>query len=127
MTVAILDTTVIIHIFRKDIDALNWFKGQVETFSITPVTWMEVMVGVANKRSQADSLALLRGFEMIYLTSPDFDLAMQQMLLHRLSRGVGTMDCFNAAVCQRLQKPIYTHNVKDLQKLLPASLVVKPY
>jgi predicted nucleic acid-binding protein len=127
MTVAILDTTVIIHLFRKDKAALAWFAGQSATLSITPITWMEVMAGVANKRAQADSLKLLSGFEMVYLIPADMDWAMQQMLAYHFSQGVGVMDCFNASVCHRLQVPIYTHNVKDYRKILPSGLVIKPY
>ena len=85
------------------------------------------MVGTANKQAQAASLKLLRGFEMIYMTSIDMDWAMKQMLTYHFSRGVGVMDCFNGSVCNRLQVPIYTHNVKDYLKILPAKLVVKPY
>ena len=127
MTVAVLDTTVIIHLFRRDRSALNWFAAQQSIFSITPITWMEIMVGVANKRAQADSLNLLNGFEMVYLMPADMDWAMRQMFAYRLSRGVGVMDCFNASVCYRLQVPIYTHNQKDYQKILPPNLVIKPY
>jgi predicted nucleic acid-binding protein len=127
MTVAILDTTVIVHLFRKDRSALNWLASQQATFSITPITWMEMMVGVPNKRAQVDSLNLLNGFEMVYLTSDDMDWAMQQMLVYRLSRGVGVMDCFNGSVCYRLNVPIYTHNLKDYQKILPPQLVIRPY
>lgn len=127
MTVAVLDTTVIIHIFRKNSAALTWFAAQQATFSITPITWMEIMVGVANKRAQADSLTLLSGFEMLYLAQADMDWAMQQMLAYHFSRGVGVMDCFNASVCHRLNLPIYTDNQKDFLKILPPALVVKPY
>ncbi len=127
MTVAILDTTVIIHIFRKNHDALGWFARQTTNLSITPITWMEVMVGIPNKQAQSDSLKLLRGFEMVYLTTVDMDWAMQQMLRFRFSRGVGVMDCFNASVCHRLKVPIYTHNVKHYLSILPAELVQKPY
>jgi predicted nucleic acid-binding protein len=127
VTVAILDTTVIVHIFRKDHDALGWFTNQSTNLSITPITWMEFMVGVPNKRAQADSLKLLRGFEMLYMTASDMEWAMQQMLLYRFSKGIGIMDCFNASVCHRLNVPILTHNVKHYLKILPAHLVTKPY
>ncbi len=98
-----------------------------DTFAVTPMTWMEVMVGVANKNAQADSLNLLNGFEMHYLTPLDMDWAMQQMLGFHFSKGVGVMDCFIVSVCRRLNLPIYTHNLKDYLKILPANLVVQPY
>ena len=127
MTVAILDTTIIIHVFRKSDEALNWLADQYAVFSITPITWMETMVGATNKRVQADLLGLLKDFEMIYLDPIDMDWAMQQMLAYRFSRGVAVMDCFNASVCRRLNIPVYTHNVRDYLKILPANLVLKPY
>src|SRR5262245_10408933 len=101
MTVAILDTTVIIHLFRKNSAALTWFSTQTDIFSITPITWMESMVGAANKRAQADLLKQLNGFEMVYLTPLDMNWAMRQMLAYRFSKGIAVMDCFNASVCHR--------------------------
>ena len=127
MTVALLDTTVVIHLFRKNQAALSWLADQEAAFSLTPITWMEVMVGAANKRVQAELLRILNNFEVIYLTKDDMDWAMQQMLAYRFSHGVGVMDCFNASVAHRLNIPIYTHNAKDFLKILPAHLVAKPY
>ena len=71
MTLAVLDTTVIIHLSRKNQTAINWLSSQQDTFAITPITWMEVMVGVANKNAQTNSLNLLNSFEMLYLTPLD--------------------------------------------------------
>ncbi len=127
MTTAFIDTTVLIHIFRKDNAAMHWFTSQTTIFSITPIVWMEYMVGVPNKRAQADSLKLLTGFEVAHLTLEDMNWAMQQIVLHRFSQGVAIMDCINASICYRLAVPIYTHNVKDYVKVLPSQLVIKPY
>lgn len=85
------------------------------------------MLGAPNKRAQEETLDLLNGFEMIHLVKADQDWAMQQMQRLRFSHGVGVMDCFNASVSNRLGVPIYTDNVKDFLKLLPANLVLKPY
>ncbi len=52
--------------------------------------------------------------------------AMEQMQKYRLSRGIEMNDCLIASVCARLQIPIYTHNIKDMQKILPISLVIQP-
>jgi predicted nucleic acid-binding protein len=127
VSVAVLDTTVIIHLLRKNQVAHAWLASQHVIFSITPITWMEVMVGTPNKSAQADSLNLLSGFEIIYLNQADEDWAMNQMLAHHFSQGVGVMDCFNASVCHRLNLPIYTHNQKDYLKILSSNLVIKPY
>lgn len=127
MANAVIDTTVIIHLFRRNPEAIAWYQQERNRFYVTPVVWMEVMVGVQNKQSQKLCYSLLNTFELLYLAPEDMDWAMQQMLLSRLSRGVTTMDCFNASVCHRLRIPVYTHNQKDYLKLLPSNLVVKPY
>ncbi len=127
MTSAILDTTVVIHLYRKNPSALAWIVEQTGTFSITPVTWLEAMVGAPNKQAQTDLLNLLDSFEIIYLVDEDQKWAMHQMKALKFSQGVGIMDCFNASISFRLKVPIYTHNQRDFLKLLPPELVVKPY
>jgi predicted nucleic acid-binding protein len=125
VTVAILDTTVMVHLFRKYQPALDWLDQEL-AFSITSITWMEVMVGVANKRAQADLIRLLGGFNLIYLTQADQVWAIQQVERLRFSHSVGMNDAMIAAVAQRLQLPLYTHNLKDMTPLI-GELAIKPY
>ncbi len=125
MTVAILDTTVIVHLLRKYKPALTWFNTN-QVYSITTVTWMEVMVGVPNKRAQADTLNLLNSFELLYVTQSDQDWAMQQIERLRFSNSVSMNDAMIAAVVYRLQVPLYSHNLKDMAPMIGA-LAVKPY
>jgi predicted nucleic acid-binding protein len=126
MTVAVVDTTVVIHLFRKNAAAHNWLTSQPQKLSITPLSWMEVMYGAPGKAGQAACKTLLDQFEMIYFTSSDMDWAMAQLVKYRLSYGVAVIDCLIASVCHRLQVPLYTHNVKDFAPLIGA-LVQKPY
>lgn len=125
--VGLADTTVIIHYFRKNPDARAWLAVQPVPLSITPIIWLEVMVGAPGKAGQIACKAILSQFDMEYLTHADMDWAMQQMERHRLQHGVGINDCLIASVCHRLQVPLYTHNVKDMQVLLDSALVIKPY
>lgn len=127
MTVGILDTTVIVHLFRRHQAALNWLRTHPMTLSITSITWLEFMVGVANKRAQEDSLKLLNGFELIYLTPTDQAWAMQQLHYFRFSHGIGMNDYLIASVAERLQVPLYTHNLKHMTLLVGSKLAVQPY
>ncbi len=127
MTTGIVDTTVIIHLFRKNPAAHAWMKAQTSRLSVTPMTWMEVIYGASGKSGQATSLALLDRFEMIYPDQADMDWAMNALRTYRLSHGVTILDCLIASVVHRLQVPIYTQNVKDFLIVLPKSLVIKPY
>src|SRR6476619_6387982 len=98
MTVAIADTTVVIHLYRRYAPALTWYASLTEPLGITPVTWIEVMYGAGSKAKQVMCKAILSQFDLIYLTSIDQNWAMQQMEDYRLSHGVTTDDCLIAAV-----------------------------
>ena len=79
MTVAIADTTVVLHLYRRYPPALTWYGSLSQPLGITPITWMEVMYGAGSKAKQATCLALLGQFDLIHLTPSDQDWAMQQM------------------------------------------------
>jgi predicted nucleic acid-binding protein len=125
MTLAMVDTTVIVHLWRRYPPATAWFNIN-QVFSIASVSWMEVMVGVPNKRVQAETLKLLSGFELLYLVQSDQDWAMQQIERLRFSHSLGLNDALIASVAYRLQVPLYTHNLKDITPMI-GSLAVKPY
>jgi predicted nucleic acid-binding protein len=127
MITALVDTSVLIHLFRKHPAAIAWFKSQTDALAVSSITWLEFMEGVPSKAGQTLCLTILSDFELIRLTDTDQDWAMEQITKYRLSQGVHLYDCLIASVCQRLQVPIYAHNVKDLQKILPAQLVIKPF
>ena len=127
MSIGVVDSTVIIHVFRKNSAARTWMNAQPVRLLVTPITWLEVMHGAPGKAGQATCKAILSQFDMEYLTRTDMDWAMQQLERYRLSHGVGIHDCLIASVCHRLQVPLYTQNVKDMQVLLDVPLVIKPY
>lgn len=126
MTVGIVDTTVILHYFRKNATARAWVDSQPIRLSVTSTTWLEVMEGTTNKANQVQCKSILRKFDLIYLTTNDQHWAMQQVERFQFSHHVGKDDCLIAAVAYRLQVPLYTHNLKDMTPML-GSLAVKPY
>ena len=126
MTVAIADTTVVVHLYRRYTPALTWYGSLSQPLGITPITWLEVMYSAGSKAKQAVCKALLNQFDLVYLTSVDQNWAMQQMESYRLSHGVTTDDCLIAAVAHRLQLPLYTHNLKDMTPMV-GELAVRPY
>jgi predicted nucleic acid-binding protein len=127
MIVGIVDSTVIIHIFRNDPAALAWAVKLEEQLAVTSITWLEVMHGASSKAGQAKCKAILSEFDLVYLTQTDQEWAMQQVELYRLSHGVGIHDSLIASVSHRFQVPLYTHNLKDMRVLLGDILPQKPY
>lgn len=122
---AVLDTTVVLHLFRKYQPAINWFNNQ-QRYGVTSVTWLEVMEGASNKANQAQCKNLLSQFDTLYLTSADQQWAMQQIERFQFSHHIGRDDCMIASVAYRLQLPLYTHNLKDMTPMI-GNLAVKPY
>ncbi len=127
MTVGLVDTTVIIHLFRKQPAAHAWLKSQTEPLSLASTTWLEVMYGAPGKAGQQTCEIIMSQFELLFLTHTDQDWAMQRMKTYRLSHGVGILDCLIASVAYRLQVPLYTHNLKHMRLLLGDVLAVQPY
>jgi predicted nucleic acid-binding protein len=127
MTVGMADSTVIVHLFRRNPSVLTWYASLSQPLAITPITWMEIMYGAAGKAGQAKCKAILDEFAMEYLARADMDWAMQQLERYRLSHGVEMNDCLIASVAHRLQVPLYTHNLRDMRVLLDETLVIKPY
>jgi predicted nucleic acid-binding protein len=122
---AVLDTTVILHLFRNYLPAINWFNNQ-QRYGVTSITWLEVMEGATNKANQARCKTLLSQFDMLYITSTDQEWAMQQLEQFQFSHHIGMEDCLIASVAYRLHIPLYTHNLKDMMPLL-SHLAMKPY
>ncbi len=126
MTSAMADTTVIIHLYRRNAAALAWYGTLAQPLGITPITWLEVIYGAGSKVQQAACRTLLDEFTLLHLSPTDQNWAMQQMERFRLSHGVTINDCLIASVAYRLHIPLYTHNLRDMT-LLIGELAVKPY
>lgn len=127
MTVGLVDSTVVIHLLRSNPSAIAWALNFPDRLGVTPITWLEVMFGAPGKSGQERAKTTLARFSLSFLTPADQLWAMEQLEHYRLSHGVGINDCLIASVAYRLQVPVYTHNVKDFLKMLPSSLVIKPY
>lgn len=126
MSVGIVDTTIILHYFRKVAAARAWVDTQPARLSLVSITWMEVTEGTSSKASQAESRHILDKFDLLYLTAADQQWAMEQLENFQFSHHPGASDCMIASVAHRLQLPLYTHNLKDVTPMI-GSLAVKPY
>lgn len=126
MSIGLVDTTVILHYFRRNEAARAWVDSQPVRLSVTSTTWLEVMEGASSKAHQAESRSILGKFEVIYLTIADQQWAMEQLERFQFSHHIGMNDCLIASVAYRLRIPLYTHNIKDMAPLL-GELAVKPY
>jgi predicted nucleic acid-binding protein len=84
------------------------------------------MEGTTSKANQTQARNILDQFELLYLTDADQQWTMQQLEQFQFSHHIGKDDCLIASVAQRLQVPLYTHNLRDMTPLL-GGLAVQPY
>lgn len=126
MITGIVDTTVILHLIREENTAIDWMKKQTELLAITPITWMEVMVGSGNRVKFVANKLMLQKFKIEYLTISDQQWAMDKLEQYQLSHNIDMNDCQIASVAYRLQLPLYTHNLRDMS-ILVGNLAEKPY
>jgi predicted nucleic acid-binding protein len=126
MTAGIVDTNILIELYRNLPRANTWATAQTN-LSITSITWLEFMEGARGKSGQVHCLQIIKPFDILFLTKSDQQWAMDQIRHYRLSHGVSFKDCLIASVVHRLQVPLYTQNVKDFLVVLPTHLVIKPY
>lgn len=85
------------------------------------------MYGAKRKADHARFREILNQFELVPLTDIDQFWAMEQMEALRFSHGVAVLDCLIASVCLRLGVPLYTHNIRHMQVLLPPHLIILPF
>ncbi len=127
MTISgIVDTTILIHLFRGNKDATTWLATQSSP-GVTTISRLEFIYGARGRSAMVAVITLLNTFETVAVTDADQKWAEQQLIKYRLSHGVEINDCLIASVCHRLQVPIYTQNMKDMQKVLPSALVIRPF
>lgn len=123
----LIDTAIIVDLLRRHPPALHWANANPDMqLGITPIVWMEVIIGSKNKTKQMHAERLMQRFIMVYLTDDDTRWAMLQLKKYYLSHNIGINDCLIAAPSQRLQLPLYTRNIKHFTPMLGA-LAQQPY
>jgi predicted nucleic acid-binding protein len=124
--IGFLDTAIVVDILRDHPPAVSWLQAQQEPFGLSPVVWLEVIEGAANKLDQKRAVQLLERFERVEVAPRDFDWAIRSALALRLSHNIDMMDCLIAASAYRLGLPLFTRNFKHFQPLI-GLLALKPY
>jgi len=123
----LVDTSIAIDLDRGYAPSIQWMQNNPTLLlGITPMVWMEAMLGVGNRAGQRRIAKLLQRFHIVYLIQSDMDWAMQRFPIYALSHGVGVVDCLIAAPAHRLQLPLYTRNLKHFTPLL-GNLAQQPY
>ena len=86
----------------------------------------EVLLGARDQREQDAIDQLFREFRIHLIDPDDAQLSIDLLKRHRLSRGIGWLDCLIAATALRLRLPIATLNEKHFT-VFDKLTVQRPY
>ena len=87
---------------------------------------MEIIQGTRNQSELQALVQQLDRYTTLHLEAEDSARALEWFEQFRLSRGIGILDCFVAAIACRLKKPLCTFNNKHYSPLQVVSLLA-PY
>ena len=123
----VVDTDVLIDALRGDNRARAWLATiEPQVLGIPVLVWMEILLGVRDKREQQVVSQELARYVILHLESSDSQNAQQWFGRFHLSHGIGIMDCLIAAIAVRVGKPFYTFNLKHFQ-VIPGLDARAPY
>lgn len=122
----LLDTTVLIDIFKGDVTAVNWARqNQALRIGIPVVVWMEIVHGARDGREQDRLYKGLNAYRVVYLDEKDQEQAREWLRAYCLSHDIGPFDCLIAATAVRIGKPLYT--LDNDFSIIPSLQAIRPY
>jgi predicted nucleic acid-binding protein len=124
----IVDTTLLIELFRGNPDAQTYLLGRLESgrLPLHAAVLAELFEGCKNKAEIRHLEGLLRKAKLIHPSPSDWTLALRLVRTYRASHGVDWVDCLIAATAVRLKAPVATLNEKHFRPL-PGVQVVRPF
>jgi predicted nucleic acid-binding protein len=90
------------------------------------VTQMELLVGSRNKQEQDDIEKFLSRFQIMKVTGPASDLAVDLLRRYRLSHGLLIADALIAATAAVLDAPLISKNQRDYRFIAGLDLLAYP-
>ncbi len=122
----LLDTDVLIEVFRAKRSAKEWFESvQDNVIGIPVLVYLEILQGVENRSQQRLLIKQMKGYKTIHLESGDSRLAQKWFEQFYLSHNFGLIDALIASIVKRVNKPLYTFNarhfniIKELDVRIP--------
>jgi hypothetical protein len=124
---ALLDTSVLVDLWRGSPAAVRWLQGQRTTvFGLPVLVCMEVVDGARDARERQQAIKLLRPYPVVHLIAADSAWAHEQHAQFKLSHNVGIIDALIGSAAARLAVPIYTLNTRHFTPL-PSVTSYRPY
>ncbi len=128
MAFTIVDTDILIDAGRgvqEAIDCLQHLTRQT-SLAVSAVTQMELIVGCRNKSELHNLEIFLRRFQLLKITEPISDRAIDLLQQYRLSHDLLIADALIAATAMEHNQPFVTKNQRDFRFLTGLNLQTYP-
>ncbi len=127
MAIIIVDSDILIDAANEEVTAVAWLQnnGQSASLAISVITQMELTVGCRNKRELRKLDKFLQNFQVLKLTEPISDKAVDLLRRYRLSHGLDIPDALIAATAIEHNQPFASKNQRDYRFI--AGLNLLPY
>jgi predicted nucleic acid-binding protein len=123
----ILDSDVMIDLFRQYPPAVTWLDSLGEEEIILPgFVVMELLQGCNNKTEQVKMEQVLTGFEIVWPLPETCDEALKVFSRYHLSHRVGLLDALIGQTAVALKMPLHTFNRKHYA-VIPNLVTIEPY
>jgi predicted nucleic acid-binding protein len=124
----IVDTDILIDAGRGVAQATSCSQAIEEQSALatSAVTQMELLVGSRNRKEQDGIEKFLSRFQVIKITSPASDMAVDLLRRYRLSHGLLIGDALIAATALVLNAPLISKNQRDYRFMADLNLLSYP-
>lgn len=124
----IVDTDILIDVGRGDKEAVNFLRNLDEDarVAVSVITQMELMIGCQNKKDLRATERFLKRFDVLNLSEPISNLAVELLREYRLSHGLLIADALIAATAISFDLPLVSKNLKDYRFIERLSLLSYP-
>lgn len=122
----LLDTDVMVDLWRGYAPALEWLRGLPETPAISVITALELLNGCRNRREQESIEQLIEQMEVFHLDEASCIRALDYFRTFHLSHNLGILDALIAATAVLYGRTLCSFNEKHYGAI-PDLQLVKPY
>ncbi|MBI5650130.1 MAG: type II toxin-antitoxin system VapC family toxin [Chloroflexi bacterium] len=122
----LLDTDVMVDLFREYPPALEWVTTRNEQIVLPGYVVMELVQGCKNKIEQERLEKTLSAYAIAWPSPQICDAALSVFARYYLSHSVGIFDALIGQLAVSLDAPLYTFNQKHYAAI-PNLKIIQPY
>ncbi len=124
----VVDTDILIDAARRVREAVECLAGieQQSALAVSAITQMELLVGCRNKTELRHVEKFLQRFQVLKLTEPISDRAIDLLRQYRLSHGLAIPDALIAATAMVWNQSFISKNQRDYSFIKGLQLLPYP-